>query len=310
MSATTFCYSTDADTTDPTDTTNTTPPHLTVDMNFLAEKKETSHASTAVRDSDEYKAQCSSQVATALENEYIEHLEGLKMPHESIDHLCRRYLVTHDWDTGTAISHVEQTIMWRKEEGILVLAEQTPDSILGCSEVDVLSCMPMWWTDGDIFEQRDQAGRPVFCYHIGALDVKGLMKLTDISSFLRYIVWRMEQVMSVVGGSHDRGVDKFVMVFDLKGLGMLSHLNRTALAVVRTMSKVGATYYPETLHKMFLINAPRFFIGAWSTIRPMINSQTKAKIIITGNGNATNDALLANMSRDVVDSVLGSGYMG
>lgn len=289
--------------------------HRTVDINecgnkrVLSERNIISLPSSTDSDSEEHKAHCSRQVATALENEYNEHLKGLKMPHESTDHLCRRYLVTHDWDIDTAISHIEQTIVWRKKEGISILAEQNPDSILGCTEADVLSCMPMWLmggSDGN-FEQRDRDGRPIFCYHIGALDVKGLLKLTDISSFLRYIVWRMEQTVQVVGESHNRGADKFVMVFDLTGIGMLSHLNRTALAVMRTLSKVGATYYPETLHRIFLINAPRFFRGAWATIRPMINPQTRSKIAIVGSGDAASDALLVHMSRVVVDSVLGCG---
>jgi len=279
----------------------------------------TDNDNTTDADNEHRKQQCLADLIDTCERKHGLLLNELKIPHESTDHLCRRYLTTHGWDADEAIAHITQTIAWRKKEQISVLLGQKPDDILGCSEVDVLSQMPMWWMKRQLVEeagchgssagigdsvQRDRAGRPVFCYDIGGLDVKGLVKTTDIGSFLRYVIWRMEQTMKMLGESHHRGVDKFVMVIDLKGLGLFRHVNRNVIEIVRTLSMLGAKHYPETLHIMFFVNTPKLFKGVWATIRQLINSQTRAKVAMAGIGDASSTALLVHMEQDVVDSVL------
>ena len=45
---------------------------------------------------------------------------------------------------------------------------------------------------------------------------------------------------------------------------------------------VGTNYYPESLWKMFLINAPAIFRGIWKIVSPWIDPITRKKIFILG----------------------------
>jgi hypothetical protein len=41
---------------------------------------------------------------------------------------------------------------------------------------------------------------------------------------------------------------------------------------------VGQLYYPETLHCLYIINAPFIFYGAWKVISAIIQPETREKI--------------------------------
>jgi hypothetical protein len=50
----------------------------------------------------------------------------------------------------------------------------------------------------------------------------------------------------------------------------------------QTVNSLFGWYYPETVHKFYVINAPLLFRTAWSMIRPLVHPITAAKFNILG----------------------------
>lgn len=47
---------------------------------------------------------------------------------------------------------------------------------------------------------------------------------------------------------------------------------------VQPIFDVGQHFYPETLHRLYLVNAPMVFYGAWKVISSLIDPDTRNKI--------------------------------
>ena len=48
------------------------------------------------------------------------------------------------------------------------------------------------------------------------------------------------------------------------------------------MLKSDETYYPETLKKVFIINAPMYFTAVWTVVKPWLDPVVLSKIEILG----------------------------
>ena len=60
-----------------------------------------------------------------------------------------------------------------------------------------------------------------------------------------------------------------------------------ARKLVKTSSSIGSDNYPETMNRMFIINAPFMFRAAWSVIKGFLDKKTIAKISIHGDNYTT-----------------------
>lgn len=72
------------------------------------------------------------------------------------------------------------------------------------------------------------------------------------------------------------------MILDLSGLSM-SHLSATFTGLLKTYIGKFSNLYPESLYKLFVINAPFIFSGAWGAISLFVHPVTRAKIHIISN---------------------------
>ena len=44
--------------------------------------------------------------------------------------------------------------------------------------------------------------------------------------------------------------------------------------------ELGQVYYPESLHRMYIVNTPLFFRGIWKIVTAWIHPDTCAKIVV------------------------------
>lgn len=58
----------------------------------------------------------------------------------------------------------------------------------------------------------------------------------------------------------DKIVDKQVVIMDLQGTSW-SHVNMKFLLLMKNIADLDQAYYPEVLHRVFVINAPTIFTG-------------------------------------------------
>jgi len=215
-------------------------------------------------------------------------IDNAKISNESDEHFYNRFLTSRKWDVMKADKQIQQTLEWRREEKVAELAKMSPEDILGCPEATVLENFPMWFgmpsagqVPGEIL--RDKDGRPIFLFKVGAMNVKKLLEAVELEKLFRYLIWRFEHMVAMLGDTIASGVDKWVVLFDLDGFSMSKHFNRTVVSVVKELNRVGASFYTETLAKLVIINVPTAFSFAWSVVRPLVDPQTRTKICISSS---------------------------
>lgn len=130
----------------------------------------------------------------------------------------------------------------------------------------------------------DYHGNPVYYERTGMVVVANLLKHMSeedvVLRHLRYLFYSMDR-MAVSSKTHGKNVTKVVMIHDL------AHLKFTVeTAGVRIFKKTVScdqNYFPERLHKAFIINAPLSFRGAWAVVKPLLDAKTSKKIEILGS---------------------------
>ncbi len=88
-------------------------------------------------------------------------------------------------------------------------------------------------------------------------------------------------------------VGKQTLIFDLKGMSF--YPNAAAMDVFKRVLKIDASFYPETLHTHFLINAPGIFLVVWKLVSTWLDPVTKTKFHILGSNYQ--DTLLKHIDK-------------
>jgi hypothetical protein len=63
-----------------------------------------------------------------------------------------------------------------------------------------------------------------------------------------------------------------VVVYDLKGFGA-KHLHTAMLRILISLFGIGQSKFPESLYRVFIVNAPTIFSGTWTAIKPVLNAR-------------------------------------
>ncbi|MED6109428.1 hypothetical protein PIB30_033507 [Stylosanthes scabra] len=142
--------------------------------------------------------------------------------------------------------NIEKTIqMW--EEMLNWRKEYGTDTILEDFEYEELEEVLQYYPQG--YHGVDKEGRPVYIERLGNAHPSRLMRITTIDRYLKY-----------------HGMKNFT---------------RTAANLLAAMTKIDNNYYPETLHRMYVVNAgPGFKKMLWPAAQKFLDSKTIAKIQI------------------------------
>merc|ERR1719223_231273 len=66
---------------------------------------------------------------------------------------------------------------------------------------------------------------------------------------------------------------------DLEGLS-IGTMNSRTLALIKEQINIDSLCFPETLNRMIIVNAPRFFAASWKLIKGWLDARTANKIEI------------------------------
>lgn len=130
-----------------------------------------------------------------------------------------------------------------------------------------------------------QDGRPVYIESLQNLDINALYKVTTEDRLLKRLVHEYEVFLNerlpatskVVG----HPVETSCTILDLKGASLTKFYS--VKDYVGKASTIGQNYYPESMGKFYIINAPYLFSGVWAVIKPWLDEVTVAKISILGS---------------------------
>ncbi|CAD7924013.1 unnamed protein product [Amoebophrya sp. A120] len=132
-----------------------------------------------------------------------------------------------------------------------------------------------------------KTGMPLYIDCVGKIDAGGLFSVATEEEIIEYFISECERrdcirfpCCSLAAG---RLIESSVAVIDLSGLSFRLVTHAMIRKLIKFLSAINQDHYPETLHRMFIVNAPRVFSLAWSFVKPLLDEKTLEKISIYGS---------------------------
>jgi len=136
------------------------------------------------------------------------------------------------------------------------------------------------------FCNYDFEGHPVVVEEVTKSRPEMILGYIPEQMITDYVVQKHERLLHVVFPVMSRlmgkRVDKVVLIADLKDAGISKLLNNKVQGYLALLAAVGQNYYPDIMHKSFVLNAPFIFKGIWALVKGMLDERTVAKFCIEG----------------------------
>ncbi|WOL12815.1 phosphatidylinositol/phosphatidylcholine transfer protein SFH9-like [Canna indica] len=200
---------------------------------------------------------------------------NLLPPAQDDFHTMRRFLRARGLNIEKAIRMWSDMLQWRIDFGA--------DTIVQDFEFNELDEVLHYYPHG--FHGVDKDGRPVYIERLGKVDPNKLLSVTTVERYVKYHVQGIEKVLNekypACSIASNSLIDTTTTILDVQGVNWMS-VGKLARDVVLRIQKIDSDNYPETLFKLFVVNAGSGFRLLWNTIKGMIDPRTTAKIVVLG----------------------------
>ncbi|KAL0407050.1 UNVERIFIED_CONTAM: Phosphatidylinositol/phosphatidylcholine transfer protein SFH13 [Sesamum latifolium] len=208
-------------------------------------------------------------------------------------HTLLRFLKARDFDIDQTIQmwekcltgggNMEQTPYWRE-----VGKASAHSAVLYCSLIidfqdfvfEELEEVLQYYPQG--YHGVDREGRPVYIERLGKAHPSKLVRITSVERYVKYHVQEFEKAIHekfpACSIAAKKRICSTTTILDVQGLG-IKNFTTTAASLLSALAKIDNSYYPETLHRMYVVNAgPGFKKLLWPAAQKFLDPKTIAKI--------------------------------
>mmetsp|Transcript_10486 Transcript_10486/g.20236 ORF Transcript_10486/g.20236 Transcript_10486/m.20236 type:complete len:423 (+) Transcript_10486:51-1319(+) len=192
------------------------------------------------------------------------------------DSTLMRFLVARECDVDEAYKMYTNCLQWRRSNNIDKVLEEPPAKWEYYKKL--VSCKNHGF---------DKQGRPVYVERVGEIHYPTVFEYMTLDELMDIHVYQMELNARLCRESSEKlgkDVHQSVSIVDLQGMNM-SH--RHGLAFIKRCAKIDEAYYPETMGKLYIVNAPRLFGFFWNICKAWVHPNTQKKIQVLGSDYAS-----------------------
>lgn len=202
---------------------------------------------------------------------------------------CARFITARaKQGLDAAVDMAEKWLAWRRSP-LHPNSPITPDNILRVTNADNI-CVGVGMHGHRALiphslQGEDREGRPVYWEKNGEIaanfsNVKAAFSVDDLITMHVRTQELTGLRMANLSMRYGRSISQCVVVFDVANIPMMP--DWSAMEYVKRMLSLDQNYYPETLHRMIIINSPWYFSAIFAIIKPWLDEKTANKIMILG----------------------------
>ncbi|XP_024934633.2 phosphatidylinositol/phosphatidylcholine transfer protein SFH11 isoform X1 [Ziziphus jujuba] len=210
-------------------------------------------------------------------------LEGQLPSKHNNYHTLLRFLRMRDFDFTKSKEMFLNYLKWREDYKVDAIQKEFKFD----EYEEVKKCYPHG------YHGVDRYGRPIYIERIGMVDLNALLQVSSVDRFVKYHVSEQEKTLNLrfpaCSIAAKRHIASTTSILDVQGVG-LSNFSKFARQIFMEIQKIDSNYYPETLHRLFIVNAGSGFRMLWKALKAFLDVRTLAKINVLGY-NYLNDLL-------------------